>query len=255
MRNVLIALLLASPALASHTWIGTPPTPVFTGGGVNRLTGLGNGLTISTGTTFTSSVTVSGSTFTVTGTGINCASFDSPTLVIDCLNHRVGIGTASPATLLHLSSGTLTIDGGTAAIVSSGPLTAGDIRSLNLTAPTTFAELNGSGTSGFLNFQNLPGYIGTISSNQPLHIRTAGVNRINIDGAGLVGIGTDSPSSLFQVGGGTFAVTTAGMISIGTMTVSGLTAPPNGFALCLSSGQMGHCTTTPTNGACTCVAP
>lgn len=44
-------------------------------------------------------------------------------------------------------------------------------------------------------------------------------------------------------------------LSIGTMTVSGVTAPPNGAALCLSGGQLGHCTTTPTNGACSCTAP
>ncbi len=36
---------------------------------------------------------------------------------------RLGLGTAGPATLLHLSSGTLTVDGGTAAITSSGAYT------------------------------------------------------------------------------------------------------------------------------------
>ena len=44
---------------------------------------------------------VSYSTLTVTGTG-NCFSADNPTLVVDCTNHKVGIGTAIPATKLSV---------------------------------------------------------------------------------------------------------------------------------------------------------
>lgn len=53
--------------------------------------------TVNTPTTFTSTVTI-------TGTGSKCFSVDDPTLVVDCGNNRVGIGTDSPATTLHVVS-------------------------------------------------------------------------------------------------------------------------------------------------------
>lgn len=43
------------------------------------------------------------STVTVTGSGSTCFSVDNPTLVVDCGNNRVGIGTASPSTALDVS--------------------------------------------------------------------------------------------------------------------------------------------------------
>ncbi len=45
-------------------------------------------------------------------------------------------------------------------------------------------------------------------------------------------------------------------VRIGTMSISGTNAPPNAQALCLSSGQLGHCTSVVgISGGCTCVAP
>ncbi len=72
--------------------------------------------------------------------------------------------------------------------------------------------------------------------------------------AGNTGIDNGAPTKLFQIGVSTFGATTAGLVNIGTMTVSAVLSPPNEFSLCLHSGALGHCTTTPTNGACTCVA-
>ncbi len=50
---------------------------------------------------------------TITGTGASCikAGSDGLSLNADCTNKRVGVGTITPATKLHMSSGTLTIDG------------------------------------------------------------------------------------------------------------------------------------------------
>ena len=70
-------------------------------------------------------------------------------------------------------------------------------------------------------------------------------------------------TTAFQVGNSSFTITPsavtvgAGMtVNIGTMTISATTAPPNSQALCLSSGQLGHCTSVVgVTGGCTCVAP
>jgi Mg/Co/Ni transporter MgtE len=43
-------------------------------------------------------------------------------------------------------------------------------------------------------------------------------------------------------------------LSVSSMTI-GPISPPNGHALCLLAGHIGHCETTPTNGACSCVSP
>ena len=104
---------------------------------VSTINGVGFGLAVTTVTTFTSSVTVSGSTLTVTGTGVQCFSADNPTLVVDCRDHRVGIGTARPATKLHMSSGTLTIDGNAgASIAASGSIVSSTTIGINTDGQT-----------------------------------------------------------------------------------------------------------------------
>lgn len=45
-------------------------------------------------------------------------------------------------------------------------------------------------------------------------------------------------------------------VTVSSMTFTGATAPPDSQALCLLSGQMGHCTTVVgATGGCTCVVP
>ena len=52
-----------------------------------------------------------GATFTMGGLDVTGATnLDSTTLVIDNINHRVGIGTANPTSRLHLSAGDIQLD-------------------------------------------------------------------------------------------------------------------------------------------------
>lgn len=80
-----------------------------------------------------SQASIAASTVTITGTGSKCFSVDDPTLVVDCNLERVGIGTASPGTKLHMSSGTLTIDGNAS---PSLVVNTGDVR-IGTAAATT----------------------------------------------------------------------------------------------------------------------
>lgn len=50
----------------------------------------------------------------------NAKCIDSPTLCVDSVNNRVGVGNSTPSTLLHLSSGTLTVDGTAPGIAVGG---------------------------------------------------------------------------------------------------------------------------------------
>ena len=73
---------------------------------------------------------VNASTVTITGTGSKCFSVDDPTLVVDCGNDRVGIGTASPATTLDVNGNAQFGSGGTkSTFTATGALTlAGGVR-------------------------------------------------------------------------------------------------------------------------------
>lgn len=86
----------------------------------------------------------------------------------------------------------------------------------------------------------------------------AGVSgsRMVITSTGTVGIGTSFPSTLIHMSSGTLTIDgTSPAIVVGTVTISG-TAPPNGQALCLTSGRLGYCTSVVgATGGCTCAAP
>lgn len=66
------------------------------------------------GSGVTSSITVPASSSS------SCLSVDSPLLIGDCSSDRIGIGTSAPGTKLHMSSGTLTVDGTGAAMNIAG---------------------------------------------------------------------------------------------------------------------------------------
>lgn len=95
---------------------------------------------------------------------------------------NVGIGTASPLSKLVVSNGSnenFEFHTGNSVSAFSG----GTIEYINRTSVTTRPDLNL--------------YVGTASGN--IKLFTAGVERFRVDGAGNVGIGTDSPSCLLDI--------------------------------------------------------
>ena len=114
-------------------------------------------------------------------------AFDTTTLKIDSSNNRVGIGTSSPSSILHVAgtSGTL------ARIVGTNP--AFDVRLL-FDAGGTTGQIQYAGAS----HSSLADTLSLVSSGD---IRTvhAGSQRVTIKSDGKVGIGTTSPVRTLQV--------------------------------------------------------
>lgn len=156
---------------------------------------------------------------------------------------NVGIGTTGPATKLHLSSGTLTIDGNAATalttIGSVGVGTANPGTKLHLSSGVL--TIDGSAATALTAVGNVG--IGTASPGTKLHV-SSGV--VTIDGSatnalttvGRVGVGTSNPGSKLHLSSGTLiidgnaaaALTTVGSVGVGT-------ASP-GTKLHMSSGTM-----------------
>lgn len=124
--------------------------------------------------------TVSASTVTITGTGTKCFSVDDPTFVVDCNLERVGIGTASPGTKLHMSSGTLTVDGTGTGIQlnsSTGEGTAGQAFIHLANAGYGAAGVEWIGNTGNLLGLNSPDTIRMhISNGAKMSVAAAGVS-------------------------------------------------------------------------------
>jgi hypothetical protein len=102
----------------------------------------------------------------VTTTGLN---FDSNTLVIDAANNRVGVGTASPSSLLQLGntsdanqSLSFSFPDSATALINSTRLTGGTIQSLRIAAGDT------------------------------IQAYTTGIERMRLNASGNLGIGTSS---------------------------------------------------------------
>ena len=94
---------------------------------------------------------------------------DTNTLFVDAANNRVGIGTSSPSSLLHVNGSTL---------LGGNVLVGGQLQSQ-------------AGAATYIDF----GTAGQLSIN------TAGSERLRITSTGSVGIGTSSPTGDLTIGG------------------------------------------------------
>ena len=112
----------------------------------------------------------------ITGTGD--MTIDTNTLHVDSSNNRVGIGTTSPSSLVHLNS-----SGDTQLILSSD-----------------------SDTFKLSCFSNGEAGIETTGAN-PLRFLTNGTDRVRITSAGRLGIGTNTPSEQLETVGNIRATT------------------------------------------------
>ena len=105
----------------------------------------------------------------LTGTGSGTSEWSTDPLYVDATNDRVGIGTTTPESILHLNPGTdQTPDGnGVGHIMIDG------------SGYTSFLTMDGTGT-----------WVGNNSNNRAVVLATDETARLTVGGTGLVGIGT-----------------------------------------------------------------
>ena len=122
-------------------------------------------------------------------------AMDTDTLFVDATNNRVGLGTSSPLSALHVTGA---IDG--------SPAVAGFHAGMS----GNYAAIEMSGTDGgFIDFQDATdgsdhsGRIIYAHSDDSMIFSTAGAQRLTIGGGGNVGIGTTSPAGLLSLAKGT----------------------------------------------------
>ncbi len=145
------------------------------------ISGDGNGIYDGSGSLGgNTTVTQGANTLAFTTTATNGFSVDGTTFSVDAANNRVGIGTTTPTSDLHVLNSDI--------VKSTVESTAGDAASLTLKTPAKEWEIqNNSLAGGYLQFIDV----------------TSGNTRFTISPDGRVGIGTTVPSqSLFQVVGG-----------------------------------------------------
>jgi len=127
-------------------------------------------------------------------------AFDTSTLYVDSTNNRVGIGTASPSSILDLSSTSTTLS------ISDSDGTVGGSMNAMIQYKDSSGAVQGQigyGTGvGYMVVDNNDGpmRVGTASADS-LYLRTNAANRISINSSGNVGIGDDTPSYKLDVNG------------------------------------------------------
>jgi hypothetical protein len=144
-------------------------------------------------------------TGTVTADGL---TVDTDTLYVDSSNHRVGIGTSSPATGLDVTTTNYTYSGTTYDIYGILGLTSGGVR------------LGGDSS----NDDSVIGTTGTGNMQFVTYNGSAWGSRITLDNTGNVGIGTDSPATNLHVtdGGTPPAISATYLIAATSATNAGI---------------------------------
>lgn len=161
------------------------PATAFAFGDMSQ-PGIGDGVSVTV-----SSLTItgleSGSVLFSTTPTTGAIGEDNANFFWDDTNNRLGIGTASPATLLHMSSGTLTIDGNTAASIS---------------AIGTVVASNGSEAAPSYGFSDSPDTGIFRAAASQLGFVVAGAEKMRlVHTTGNLGIGTTIPAATLDVNG------------------------------------------------------
>ena len=139
------------------------------------------------------------------------SSADATAITIDS-SENVGIGTTSPSGEFHVDSGLAPCDIHFTTGSSGG--TGYDVN-LNMTGGANNAEMNlNMGISGDADREQIKTYQST------MRFRTNNAERMRINSAGKVGIGTDSPSSILHIEGDTNGYGTAPILYFGSISTA-----------------------------------
>ncbi len=163
------------------------------GTGATSLTGLllGNGTSAFTATTTLSSSYIEDAFLKNNGdTATGSYNFDAGTLYVDATNNRIGIGTTSPATELHLSG-------------SNSPQLR--LETTHATESNVKIDFYARGSRKW-SIQNDWAEAGEQNFN--IYDAVAGLKRFVIASNGNTGIGTDSPANKLAVNGGIYLAST-----------------------------------------------
>ncbi len=124
------------------------------------------------------------------------ATFDTSTLKVDSTNNRVGIGTTSPSSVLHVVGGSATIP----TLSSSYPFTISNNGNSGMTIISS-----GTTNAGQINFGDAgdadAGRIRYDHNDNSMRFTTNTSEAMRIDSSGNVGVGSSSPSSKLTVAG------------------------------------------------------
>lgn len=184
----------------SNTGFGTvsPTEKVDVAGNVNVSTGNSykiNGTSVLSGSSLGSGVT--GSSLTSVGTLINLTitgdlNVDNSTLFVDSSNNRVGIGTTNPTSALDVSQNDITLRNAATAV---GRKITRYLRAYDTGSTTAISQIGfvGTGTNGY------QGVITFETKGDGDLFNDTITEKMRINSAGNVGIGTNNPASKLHV--------------------------------------------------------
>ncbi|PWU23331.1 hypothetical protein C5B42_03335 [Candidatus Cerribacteria bacterium 'Amazon FNV 2010 28 9'] len=225
---------------------------------VSGATTLQSSLNVSGTATLSSTLAVTGNT-TVGGTfGVTSnATFDTNTLYVDAVNHRVGVGTITPGSKLDLQGGYLNVSGGAsiaATYASSVPLTVqgstgqtGDLTEWRNSSGTLLSAIDASGNftgggtasfSGTLTVPTIQAPIGPLTFNYKSGQNTWAAAMTIQSTTGNVGIGNTNPLAVLDVANSSIT-TTNGISGAFNGLSSGVALNITSTSTALTSGQLG----------------